>query len=83
MRDLTRVTTSLDAPVGDGDTTLRRAAGRERRRLEDDFEEREQEQAVDAALAKLPEQERQIIKARFGTGGRRGGRCATPPASSG
>ena len=32
--------------------------------------EREQEEAVDEALARLPEQERQIIKARFGTGGR-------------
>ena len=33
--------------------------------------EREQEQAVETALAPLPEQERRIIQARFGTGGRR------------
>jgi RNA polymerase sigma factor (sigma-70 family) len=32
--------------------------------------EREQEQAVGTALAKLPDAERQIIEARFGTGGR-------------
>jgi RNA polymerase sigma factor (sigma-70 family) len=32
--------------------------------------EREQEKTVEAALARLPEKERQIIAARFGTGGR-------------
>ena len=38
--------------------------------LEDEVLEREQEDAVEAALAKLPEHERRIIRARFGTGGR-------------
>jgi RNA polymerase primary sigma factor len=69
-RDLTRVTTSLDTPVGDGDTTFGELHTEETAPLEDEVLEREQEKAVDAALAKLPEKERRIIKARFGTGGR-------------
>jgi RNA polymerase primary sigma factor len=69
-RDLTRVTTSLDTPVGDGDTTFGELHAEETAPLEDEVLEREQEEAVDAALAKLPEKERRIIKARFGTGGR-------------
>ena len=70
VRDLTRVTTSLDTPVGDGDTTLGELHAESAADLEDEVLEREQEDAVDAALAKLPDDERQIIQARFGTGGR-------------
>jgi RNA polymerase primary sigma factor len=71
-RDLTRVTASLDSPVGDGDsdTTLGELRAESTADLEDEVLEREQEQAVEAALARLPEQEGQIIRARFGTGGR-------------
>lgn len=69
-RDLTRVTTSLDTPVGDGDTTFGELHAEETAPLEDEVLEREQELAVDAALERLPEKERRIIKARFGTGGR-------------
>jgi RNA polymerase primary sigma factor len=71
IRDLTRVTTSLDAPVtSDGDTTLGELHSESTRDLEDEVLEREQEAAVGAALAKLPEDERRVIEARFGTGGR-------------
>ena len=70
IRDLTRVTASLDSPVGEGDTTLGELHAESTDDLEDEVLEREQEQAVEAALAKLPEQERRIISARFGTGGR-------------
>ncbi|MQA73065.1 MAG: sigma-70 family RNA polymerase sigma factor [Solirubrobacterales bacterium] len=70
VRDLTRVTSSLDAPVGDGDTTFGELRAESTADLEDEVLEREQESAVDAALAKLPDEERQIIQARFGTGGR-------------
>ncbi len=75
VRDLTRVTTSLDAPVGDdGDTTLGEFRAEASESVEDEVDEREQEQAIDAALATLPEDERRVIELRFGTGG-------TPEAS--
>lgn len=69
-RDLTRVTTSLDQPVGDGDTTFGELNAETTVALEEDVLERAQERAVDAALERLPDQERRIIKARFGTGGK-------------
>ncbi len=69
IRDLTRVTASLDSPVGDGDTTLGELYDGSTTEFEDEVFEREQEHAVDAAIAKLPENERRIIRARFGTGG--------------
>src|ERR687888_1531347 len=51
VRDLTRVTTSLDAPVGDdGDTTLGEFRAESTDSVEDEVDEREQEQAVNAAL---------------------------------
>ena len=70
VRDLTRITTSLDTPVGDGDTTLGELHAESTADLEDEVLVREQEEAVGAALAKLPDDERKIIMARFGTGGR-------------
>jgi RNA polymerase primary sigma factor len=70
VRDLTRVTASLDTPVGEGDTTLGELHAESTDNLEDEVFEREQEDAVEDALAQLPEQERRIISARFGTGGR-------------
>jgi len=70
VRDLTRVTTSLDAPVGDdGDTTLGEFRAESSESVEQEVDEREQEQAVTAALATLPEDERRVIELRFGTGG--------------
>jgi RNA polymerase primary sigma factor len=69
-RDLTRVTTSLDTPIGEGDTTFGELHAESTADLEDEVVEREQEQAVGTALSRLPEQERVIIEARFGTGGR-------------
>ena len=75
VRDLTRVTTSLDAPVGeDGDTTLGEFRAEASESVEAEVDEREQDQAVKAALATLPEDERRVIELRFGTGG-------TPEAS--
>jgi RNA polymerase primary sigma factor len=69
-RDLTRVTTSLDTPVGDGDTTFGELHTDVTDPLEDEVLERQQEEDVESALERLPEQERRIIRARFGTGGR-------------
>jgi RNA polymerase primary sigma factor len=69
-RDLTRVTTSLDAPVGEGETSLGELRAESAADVEEDLIEREQEEAVEAALAKLPEEERRVVQLRFGTGGR-------------
>ncbi len=70
VRDLTRVTTSLDTPVGDGDTTFGELRAESTADLEDEVVEREQEDAVVQALSRLPDDERRLIQARFGTGGR-------------
>jgi RNA polymerase primary sigma factor len=70
VRDLTRVTTSLDAPVGDGETTLGELRAESADVLEEEVVERERERAVESALASLPEDERRVIQLRFGTGGR-------------
>jgi RNA polymerase sigma factor (sigma-70 family) len=71
LRDLTRVTTSLDAPVGDdGDTNLGELRAETTQDVEDELIERQQEETVEAALATLPEQQRRIVELRFGTGGR-------------
>jgi RNA polymerase primary sigma factor len=70
VRDLTRVTTSLDAPVGDGETTLGELRAESADVLEEEVVERARERAVESALASLPEDERKVIQLRFGTGGR-------------
>ncbi len=73
VRDLTRVTTSLDQPVGDGETTLGELRAESEESIADELAEREQEEAVNAALATLPEDERRVIELRFGTGGEQPG----------
>jgi RNA polymerase primary sigma factor len=70
VRDLTRVTTSLDQPVGEGETTLGELRAESADVLEEEVVERERERAVETALASLPEDERRVIQLRFGTGGR-------------
>jgi RNA polymerase primary sigma factor len=70
IRDLTRVTASLDQPIGDGDTSFGELHAESTDELEDEVLERQQELTVDEALARLPEDERRVISARFGTGGR-------------
>jgi RNA polymerase sigma factor (sigma-70 family) len=69
VRDLTRVTASLDQPVGDGDTSLGELRAESTDGPEEEVVERHREQAVEAALADLPETERRVIQLRFGTGG--------------
>ena len=70
VRDLTRVTTSLDAPVGeDGDTTLGELRGGTAPGVEDEVTERDRERVVSEAIATLPADEARVIELRFGTGG--------------
>jgi RNA polymerase sigma factor (sigma-70 family) len=69
IRDLTRVTTSLDAPVGEGETTLGELRTESSASLEEEILERHQESAVGSALATLPDEERRVIELRFGTAG--------------
>jgi RNA polymerase sigma factor (sigma-70 family) len=69
IRDLTRVTTSLDAPVGEGETSLGELRAESTASVEDEILERHQENAVDSALAILPDDERRVIELRFGTAG--------------
>ena len=69
-RDLTRVTTSLDAPVGDGDATLGDLRAESTTDVAGDLAEAQQEEIVGEALGKLSEQERRVVELRFGTGGR-------------
>jgi RNA polymerase primary sigma factor len=69
-RDLTRVTTSLDAPVGDdGDTSLGELHAQSTANTEAELAEAEQEQIIGDALERLPEAERRVVQLRFGTGG--------------
>ena len=68
-RDLTRVTTSLDAPVGDGETSFGELYGGSTDNVAEEIAETEQEQTVGEALDRLPEQQRRVVQLRFGTGG--------------
>ncbi len=63
------MTTSLDAPVGEGDTSLGELRAESARSVEDEILERQQESAVGAALETLTDDERRVIQLRFGTGG--------------
>ena len=54
VRDLTRVTTSLDTPVGEGDTTLGELRAESTEDLEEEYEVREQEQAVSDGARAAP-----------------------------
>jgi RNA polymerase primary sigma factor len=66
--DLTRVTTSLDAPIGDDDgTSLGELHAGTSEGPEDEVIERDQAGAVKSALGALPELERRVVELRFGT----------------
>src|SRR5215210_7240679 len=69
IRDLTRVTASLDAPVAEGDTTLGELRVESTESVEDEVTDRHREQAINSALSALPPAERQVIELSFGTRG--------------
>ena len=69
-REVTRTVTSLDRPVGEeGDTGLGDLLPSQERGPVEEVEIGLREEAVRAALARLPDQEREVIKLRFGVGG--------------
>jgi len=70
LRDLTKVTTSLDMPVGEGETTFGELQAEQDDGPAEQVLERERDRAVEAAVATLPEQAGEVIRLRFGTGGR-------------
>jgi RNA polymerase primary sigma factor len=69
LKDLARVTTSLDMPVGEGDTTFGELHAGEAPATEDEAIANHRESAVASALVSLPERERRVIELRFGTRG--------------
>jgi RNA polymerase primary sigma factor len=70
LRDMTKVTTSLDLPIGDGDTTLGELYADQSPGAEEEVLEDERERAVEAAVATLPDKAGDVLRLRFGTGGR-------------
>jgi RNA polymerase primary sigma factor len=70
VRDLTKVTTSLDVPIGDGDATLGDLQAEQAPGVEEQLIEGERERAVESAIETLPKESRDVIRLRFGTAGR-------------
>jgi RNA polymerase primary sigma factor len=69
-RDATRVVTSLDRPVGEGeDTPFGALLASDARGPEDEVEILLREDALRRALEELPEPEREVVKLRYGVGG--------------
>jgi RNA polymerase primary sigma factor len=69
-REVMRTITSLERPVGEeGDTELGDLLASDERAPHDEVEIGLRDETVRAALDQLPEQERQVIKLRYGVGG--------------
>jgi RNA polymerase primary sigma factor len=69
-RDATRVVTSLDRPVGDSEETPFGALlASDARGPEEEVDILLREDALRRALDQLPEQEREVVKLRYGVGG--------------
>jgi len=68
--DAARVVTSLDRPVGeDEETSLGSLLPSDQRAPEEEVEISLREEALERALARLPEREREVVKLRYGVGG--------------
>jgi RNA polymerase primary sigma factor len=67
--DVAKVTTSLDQTLqDDSETSLGDLLADERPAIEEEVEETLRDEAVDRALAELPEVERKVVELRFGLG---------------
>jgi RNA polymerase primary sigma factor len=70
MRELNRALTSLDQPVGDdGETALGELLASDRPEPVEEIAEAQQEQQVNEVVEQLPEDERNVIRLRFGLSG--------------
>ena len=68
VKSASRSVTSLDQTVGDGDTSLGALIPADEGSPENTAEDAARREAVERALATLPERERNVIELRFGTG---------------
>jgi len=69
LRDLARVTASLDQPVGESETTLGELRADAAPAVEDEAMDNARELAVATALDRLPGLEGRVLRRRFGTSG--------------
>ena len=69
LRDLARVSASLDQPVGESETTLGELRAGEAPAVEDEAMDSAREHDVASALASLPDLEARVLQRRFGTAG--------------
>jgi RNA polymerase primary sigma factor len=69
LRDAARTVTSLDKPVGDEDTPFGDLLGSDQPQTEEEVEISLREDALRNAIARLPDQEQQVVKLRYGING--------------
>jgi RNA polymerase primary sigma factor len=72
MADLTRTVTSLDKPIGEGETALGDVLGDERAGPAEEVEIALRDDALRRALDGLPDQERKVVALRYGVDGAEG-----------
>jgi len=72
MADLTRTVTSLDRPIGDGETALGAILGDERAGPAEEVEIALRDDALRRALDELPDEERKVVALRYGVNGAEG-----------
>ena len=68
-RDIARVVTSLDRPVGDEDTTLGALLASDASAPDEEVELAERDDALRGALERMPEAERNVVMLRYGIDG--------------
>jgi RNA polymerase primary sigma factor len=72
MADLTRTVTSLDRPIGEGETALGDVLGDERAGPAEEVEIALRDDALRRALDELPDAERKVVALRYGVNGAEG-----------